>query len=128
MIGMGTFGPKRGWVSLMRNTVDNQTLEVESANSRLWSAPAPAASWIVAQACLRDHNERRHQRGLALREALRAIDDAHPGPLEARDARALLDLAALGRAKPPTLRTIQMHLKHTRAERLNLESNQRTEQ
>jgi hypothetical protein len=76
-------------------------------------------SWLRTQECLRAHNARRQAQGAALREALRSIDEATGSVLMAYDVRSLLDLAALGRRKSPVLRTIQLHLKCTRAERRN---------
>jgi hypothetical protein len=97
-------------------------------SSRAVASCAPIhPSWLRTQECLRAHNARRQAQGTALREALRRIDEATGSVLMAWDVRSLLDLAALGRRKPPTLRTIQLHLKCTRAERRNAQSNQRSE-
>lgn len=115
---MGSFRPKHGWPSLTRNAVGNQAVdgpEIQQDEIQRWRPTPPlAASWIVSQQHLRAHNAKRQERGIALREALRAVDEAHPG-LDARNVLARVDLAALGRREPPTLRTIQLHLKRIRA-------------
>jgi hypothetical protein len=112
----------KGHVEITRNAVDLQAL----VKPKVYPVHP---SWLHAQECLRAHSEKREAQGAALREALRLIDDANHGPglMEAWDARSRLDLAALGRLKPPTLRTIQLHLKRTRGERQNAQSNQRSE-
>src|SRR5450759_3961994 len=100
-------------------------------SSRAVASCAPIhPSWLRTQECLRAHNARRKAQGAALREAIRLIDETPDvGALwwDAREVRSRLDLAVLGRHKPPRLRTIQLHLKRTRAERRNAESNQRSE-
>lgn len=64
----------------------------------------------------RAFNARRKAWGSALRAAVRAIDEAHVGaiPLSAWDVRSKLDLQHLERHKRPTLRTVQLHLKAVR--------------
>ena len=117
----------KGRTGYIRNAVGNQSLGIQSAGVR--ERPSPTAvhpSWLRTQECLRAHNARRKAQGAALREAIRLINEAPDvGVLwwDAREVRSRLDLAALGRHKPPTLRTIQLHLKRTRAERRNAESN-----
>jgi hypothetical protein len=100
-----------------RNAQGNQASDIQNRACR-----PPLSEQGVTEA-FRTHNDKRRAQGELLRQAVARIDEAHMGPrlLTAREVRASLDLAALRRTKPPTLRAVQIHLRayrHERFERL----------
>lgn len=58
-------------------------------------------------------NAARHAQGTALREAIRHVLEAGKGelPLSAKHVLRRLNLAALGRARPPSIRAVQWHIR-----------------
>lgn len=81
------------------------------------SAPDPLTVGLAVLERFQRYNEALKAQGDRLREAIRVIDGQHVGPvlIRAEAVRALLDLAALGRTKRPSLRTVQRHLEKIRA-------------
>jgi hypothetical protein len=112
-----------------RNAQGNQAPDLQSRAFR-----PPLSEQGVTEA-FRTHNEKRRAQGELLRAEVARIDGAampnksgtsgkvnRPSRLlTAREVRAALDLAALDRTEPPTLRAVQIHLqayRHERFERL----------
>jgi hypothetical protein len=85
---------------------------IEEHNKRI--ADLERARAVAARESLRSRNATRQAEGSRLRSAISAILTAHPEYATAKHVLRALPLSDLGRSEPPSVRTVQWHIRAVR--------------